>query len=388
METEEMAPPAAVAAQLSDASTRDTALSQLEGCSGPHAGELALAVAPALGKLLVADAAEVDAPMARRVGLLLARIIGEADSDEAMLAVHGAAFADGRYREVHTGTRSAGVRPLLEKPAEALDREDALTYACVHGTLSSAVGGSGGVTAANRAVGLTDLEWYTLYVRRGILGKEHLPTDEVPLKLSSLLVELLRAPEQLPPWALGGVWELLDNLILHRTVAGKRAFELGILELAVAQLRAIGSPAERLTKRPADVVTWLTNCMRELARGQPAETAQAITLARASSGYFDECVAMLTAFEQHGVEHVQDTNASGLYNAISVIGKCTKVPGCEVKLRGVASALGFAQGHSLAFASETGTTSGGAATQIICTLWGREEEGSAFTFTQAHVDSL
>ena len=61
METEEMAPPADVAAQLSNISTRDTALSKLERCSGPHAAELALAVAPPLGKLLVADAAEVDA---------------------------------------------------------------------------------------------------------------------------------------------------------------------------------------------------------------------------------------------------------------------------------------------------------------------------------------
>ena len=77
----------------------------------------------------------------------------------------------------------------------------------------------------------------------------------------------------------------------------------------------------------------------------------------------------------------------GRNNVISVISKC-KVPGCEVKLRGVASALGFAQGHSLAYVSGIGATSGGAATEIICTLWGREEEGSAFTFTQAHVDTL
>ena len=73
-----MAPPADVAAQLADEPTRDKALAKLERHTGPHAAELSLAVAPALGKLLVADAAEVDAPMARRVGLLPTGVVGGA----------------------------------------------------------------------------------------------------------------------------------------------------------------------------------------------------------------------------------------------------------------------------------------------------------------------
>jgi hypothetical protein len=344
-----------------------------------------LAVAPVLATLLVADAAEVDAPTARRVGLLLTRMIGDAGDDEARLAMCGAAFADGRYVEALSDVRSAAVRPLLEKPAEALDQEDALTYVLVAGVYAAGSGGPSGWGGMNHTLGTTDRVWLDTWTANPLTGKEHL-TDSVPLKMLELCLELARTPEELPAGALVGVWWALDQCCEIRPAAGKRGLELGLVELAVAQLRALGTPAERLSSGPAAGI--ITNVVRVLVNNQPAETAQAIHSAWVSSGYFDECLATMAAFEQRGVEHLQDTSSTVLYNSISVMGKCAKVTGCEEKIRGVASALGFVQDHSLVFAAGIGVTTGASATQLICTLWGREEAGSAFAFTQAHVDSL
>lgn len=380
-----MASPAEAAAQLAEPATRDGALAALENHDGPHAADLALATAPSLGTLLVADAAEVDAATSQRVGLLIARMVLEAGGEKARLAVYGAAFADGRLVGWYGSTRAAFVRPLLEKPAEALDREDALCYACARAAMTAGVQGPKGWTGANQAAGLTDPEWIGNAMTSPLLGKKHLPTDEMPLKLVTLLMELAKAPEQLSAWVLPGVWQLVADSVMTRIAVGKVLFELGLVELAVAQLHALGTAAERLSTPGAGVIMQVA---MQITLGQPTETQQAITSSWMSSGFFDECIATMAAFEQRGVEQLPNAHSELVYFALSTLEKCTKVPGCEAKIRGVASALAFAQDNSLDFMTGLGYTTGSTATSLICTIWGREEAGAEFTFTQAHVDTL
>ena len=129
--------------------------------------------------------------------------------------------------------------------------------------------------------------------------------------------------------------------------------------------------------------------VKDTQHGQSAETQQAAISAWVSSGFIDECIATLVAFEQRGVEHLPNSSSRVVYNALGPLGRCTlcKAPGCEAKIRGVASALAFAQDNSLDYFAGIGYTTGASATSLICTIWGREED-SEFTFTQAHVDSL
>lgn len=380
-----MASPAEAAAQLAEPATRDTTLAALDNHTGQHAADLALAVAPALGTLLVADAAEVDAATSQRVGLLIARMVLEAGDEKARLAIYGAAFGGGRYAEAYGATRATYVRPLLEKPAEALDREDALCFACAHAALIAGLHGPSGCTGVARAVGISEREWLGAYMSGPLAGKTHLPTDEIPLKLAMLWMELAKAPEQLPAWALPGVWQCLVDCCMSRPAVAKAALELGLIELVVAQLQALGTQTERLSMPGAG---GMMQAATTIVTRQPAETQEAIISSWVSSGFFDECVATVAAFEQRGVEHVHKTYSQVLTVALRTLEQSTKAPGCEAKIRGVASALAFAQDNSLDYTAGLGTTTGATATALICTIWGREEAGAEFTFTQAHVDTL
>jgi hypothetical protein len=61
---------------------------------------------------------------------------------------------------------------------------------------------------------------------------------------------------------------------------------------------------------------------------------------------------------------------------------------CPFRLTGVGTALGFCLENSLEIAEEFGLTTSTAAAKICCSIFGRDEGGSGFTFTQQHVDLL
>lgn len=82
----------AVGIQLADSVTRAETLAALEAVTGAHNRGLAMAAAPKLVELLAGP--ELDGPMFRRAGLLLARMVAEATDSPA--EVYGAALGEGR----------------------------------------------------------------------------------------------------------------------------------------------------------------------------------------------------------------------------------------------------------------------------------------------------
>ena len=71
-----------------------------------------------------------------------------------------------------------------------------------------------------------------------------MPSDDIPLKMLVLLLELLKSGE-LPELAVGGAWCcVLELLNRGSVVLGPVALELDICGLAVAHLRTMGSPAD------------------------------------------------------------------------------------------------------------------------------------------------
>ena len=81
-----------------------------------------------------------------------------------------------------------------------------------------------------------------------------MPSDDIPLKMLVLLLELLKSGE-LPELAVGGAWFCVSTLMLRGSAAlGPVALEADICGLAVAHLHAIGSTADWLVSPAAPLV--------------------------------------------------------------------------------------------------------------------------------------
>ena len=107
---------------LADSATRTAALDALEAAT--PAGEEAQRVAQALVEhaMLV----ETDAANYRRAGLLLARLMSEAEDPNS---VFGAAFGCGRMAPlVKNSTAGGNALGCLQKPVDQLTENDALTW--------------------------------------------------------------------------------------------------------------------------------------------------------------------------------------------------------------------------------------------------------------------
>lgn len=109
-----------------------------------------------------------------------------------------------------------------------------------------------------------------------------------------------------------------------------------------------------------------------------------------SSGAFDLCIEAVVAVASAGVDGLSDTNHFSLYLALSLIVKCREQPGCETKVRAapMPDALAFCLENPLEVSKETSYTTDGMASTLACGVFGRDEGGSTFSFTQQQVDDL
>ena len=92
-----------------------------------------------------------------------------------------------------------------------------------------------------------------------------------------------------------------------------------------------------------------------------------------------------------GVGGLHDADHIMVYRSLANIRQCRAEPGCEEKIRRMPSALAFCLENRtlwLAVVEEVGYTTQGIAAQVLCGLFGRDEDGSEFTFTQEHIDML
>ena len=71
-----------------------------------------------------------------------------------------------------------------------------------------------------------------------------MPQDDVPCRMLTLLMELLRVPDRLPPLAVAGAWEGARLCAYKRDAVGPIALELGLFDLAATHLRALGSASD------------------------------------------------------------------------------------------------------------------------------------------------
>jgi hypothetical protein len=353
--------PDTVAERLRDRGARSATLAALESHAAPIPTAVSLAAAPALLGLMTMDGAEVERDTYDRAGLLLARLHAEALPDVA--AVQAAAWS-----ELRTGERvwnaDSVLNAALRQPAAELTRADAMSYAC--SWAYDPVHCARGYTEHIRTVGLTALEVLgVLLSAEPISSKKKQPEDDVPTKMLTLLLELLKVNE-LPELAIGGAWAGVYYCVTGRPSIGPVALKHGIVELAVEQLQAIGSPADwvSITRGKAGRASKLLQCIIETCKALSGEVSRPDLAACVKSGLFDLCLEAIRAVATAGVDGLQDTHHYALYFALSVVRICRAQPGCEAKVRSAAAALAFCLMNDLDCFADFGNTTGATAAQI------------------------
>ena len=265
-----------VAGRLRDPNTRLATLDALESHVAPIPTAASLAVAPALGDLLAMHVAEVERSVFDRTGLLLARLHIEALPDPA--PVHGAAFGNERYQRCWEADSCMNTA-ILGKTE--LTFEDARSYACF--AARQAPAGARGFTVAWAAAGLTDLEWYEIFMRYEPFMRQ--PSEDVKRQMIKLLLELLKSNE-LPELAIGGAWMGISWCLSACTAVASVALECGIFETAAAHLNAIGSPADWVVRSKhwaGEAASHIMRCCLNTGVNISVETsADVCTVRRAS----------------------------------------------------------------------------------------------------------
>ena len=71
-----------------------------------------------------------------------------------------------------------------------------------------------------------------------------MPRDDVPCRMFTLLVELLRVPDRMPPLAVAGAWGAARLCAYKREAVAPLALDLGLFDLAATHLRALGSASD------------------------------------------------------------------------------------------------------------------------------------------------
>ena len=226
-----------------------------------------------------------------------------------------------------------------------------------------------------------------------IVSQKKMPSDDVPRRMMTLLLELLKSDELADDDGLliGGACYGVEWCLNGRPSLGATALECGIFEIAVAQLMAIGSSVDWVSLsrgkagRAGRFMYSLTTGVIKSFAGQAARPDLAACV---SSGLFDMAVEAVAAFAAAGVDRLDDTDHFVVYAALTILRTCRAEAGCEAKIRSVAPALAFCLEHDMDIAVELGNTTQGSAAAVCCGVFGRDEGGSEFSFSQQHIDIL
>ena len=308
------------------------------------------------------DAAEGERAAYDRAGLLLGRL-HEEEALPDIVAVHAAAFGDGGWEKLWNA--DSVLNAALRKPASQLTRADAVSYACA--LAFEPVAYARGATAPWAAAGLTAMEYLGLFMSaEPIVSKKKTPKDDVPMKMMTLSLDLLKSNE-LPQLVIGGAWITIHYCLIGRLSLGPVALECGLFELAVAHLNAIGRPADwiSITRGKAGRACGVLLAIVDVARTFGGQASRPDQAACAASGLFDLCIEAVSAFGAAGVDGLRDTHHGAVFYALTIVSRDTRAqPGCEAKIRSVAGSLGFSLMNDLDYIQELGGTTAAAAASI------------------------
>ena len=309
-----------------------------EESRGPHDLQLALSAAAELGAF-----DQLGAAFIRRAAILVAGMAAQA-VDPA--AIFGALCGEGKLARWNGRMAS-----LLEVPASKLDRESAITFACwvAPGVLAF----TRGCLPVFGAIGVDDYAQFDAANRASHpVWRER--TDGVPLKLATLLLELLRDDETgresggLDLLAVGGGWLGINLCLTYQrgSSVSEHLLSRGVFGTMAAHLRALGGPEKwiRISQcRGIGAVVGITATAACVLRHTEFVGAHAFM----SSGLCDEFLGAVSAFARAGAAGLTDTINCGLTMVLSSLTICCHNPGCRAKLQALSSELSYCLDHSL-----------------------------------------
>ena len=166
-----------------------------------------------------------------------------------------------------------------------------------------------------------------------MISQKKMPSDDVPRRMMTLLLEMLKSGDD-DELLIGGAWTGLEQCLLGRPLLGPTVLECGMFEMVVAQLNALGSPADwvslsRGKAGRAGKVLLRLNVFRCFA-GQADRPDLA---ALVSSGLFDMSVEAVVAFASAGVGGLGDTDHWAVQCPLTFLKYSRDEPGCEAKIR-------------------------------------------------------
>ena len=325
-----------------------------------------------------------------------ARILNEAyltcQAEGADGAVFAAAFADGRLLAIYSSDTNAVARSL-QKPLDEFGADDATLIACWAAATGLGTGMMRGCTipctAAFGAAGT--MGWLGAFMKaHPIVSRRLCASDDLPTKLTLLLMEQLRGGQLPAPFVAGGAMDALWGASSGRPAVLKMLAQSDIFDMVLAGLRSVGSPAEWLSIKHGGgaLAGGAFALLKDLLKAFENEEARPEAALFYSSGLYDECIDALCAMEARGEPGVADTNCMVLGQLLnSLTRRDTTITAGEERMRGAATALKFIIDHPLECISQLGATCDGMAVGICTAVFGRDEEGSPFLFSQEQVDT-
>ena len=132
---------------------------------------------------------------------------------------------------------------MLAKEPATLTAEDALTAGFAWAPLMVAYSTCAGMEAVNGAAGISFAQWMDMQLPAMFTYLGATPTDDRNLVLFPLLLELLRAPAELPDFALVGVMAALSTGLTGRPAVAAKLLGQDPVAVLMAILRQ-ASPRE------------------------------------------------------------------------------------------------------------------------------------------------
>ena len=335
---------------------------------------LAALLAEPLAALLGRPEEEIGASELQRASLALGHLVSL-----DCVAVGGEFFRDDRWLARWSNEANALGR-ILSKPTAELTRGDALVVAAVESPFAAALAKGIDVHAP---IGFTGLKYLG-----GWLGCSHgalKGTDERNNRLSTLLGDALREErEQLQEGMVAGAFMLLTLLSFARDPTCQHQLEIGIVELALAELRTLTS----------------SQCLsvRACASGRASVASFAIATVflapdidfRGTSGLPEFYLDVFRAYEQVGPS--EDTNTLVLYEAIlgmyvSNMYEFSKPIASAIRDSAASFRFMIDYPPPYQFVSELGFTQGMMTSLMATKVFGRDE-GDTMQLRQDDIDAV
>ena len=351
-------------------------------CSASLA-DIAVACTPPLCEVLCMAVSEVDAAEWQRA----MRVFAALSSVEPVRVGAEASKPDqcNQFRVKAAPDSALGV--VLAKDPASLTPEDALIAAWPLAAVTIQISTSTGMDAICKCAGMTGMEWIKLFMPTFYMMLGATPSERRNLVLCPLLLDLLRAPEKLPEFALVGVLAALLQGLAGRPAVVAKALKLDAIDVLMRVMRQ-ASPAELIATAgfARHGQGTVIQVVKELCEGaQPGGID--LTTELVSCGFIDLLVSALSAVEQVGAQSVNGwiVVQGGLGLLRTVDGEA--LPEIEAKVRAAPEMLRFLVDNKIAHCEDFGFTSATFGSIVAAQCYGRDEDNT-FRFAESEVDGF